>query len=226
MNDDAFNISTHCSRVRRLLSPTRVEVLQAFPLGLMPWHEGNTLAAADFASRTLLGSARIVKVIGWSTERRIGDSPAASPVTLELDRPIAGLAEGSMVWEPESANPDTTLRRCTIQMSCRLQSPVTLEGCDVTALLWFYSEEVEGPFPNNVVVRDCVLRRGRGNPRLAVSVSGPAGARERPSAIHDVRFEGNKVWGDFAVTGVDRLRLAGNEFLEKGAVVRVEGEGR
>lgn len=223
MNDDAFNISTHTSRVRKVISPTRVEVLQAFPLGPMPWHVGNTFAAADFDSRTLLGSARVVKVTGWTTERRIDGYPATSPVVVEIDRPIPGLEAGAMVWEPECANPRTALRRCTIRNSCRLQSPVTLEQCDVTALLWFYGESIEGPFPSNVVVRDCTIRRGRGNPRLAVIFSGPEGERDRPSAIHDVLLERNKIWGDFSILGVDRARLVGNEFLDPGAVVRKEG---
>jgi len=77
-NDDAFNISTHCSRVRKMLSPTRMVVLQSFPLSPMPWHEGATFAAADFEARTLLGTARIVKVIGWTTDRRLRGKPAAS----------------------------------------------------------------------------------------------------------------------------------------------------
>jgi len=223
MNDDAFNISTHCSRVRKRLSPTAVEVMQTYPLDPMPWHEGSTLSAADFGSRTLLGAARIVHVAGWTTERRIDGQPAASPVTLEVDRPIPGLDVGAMVWEPESANPHTTLRRCTIQNSCRFQCPVTLEGCDVTALLWFYGEEIEGPFPSHVVVSDCLLRRGRGNPRLAVSFAGRVGGGDRPSAIHDVVFECNRVWGDFSMVGVDGARLERNEFLEPGANVRIEG---
>jgi hypothetical protein len=223
MNDDAFNLSTHCSRVQRLLSPTEVEVLQTFPLGLMPWYVGNTIAAADFDSRTLLGQARIVSVTGWTTERRIDGKPAASPVAVELDRPIEGLGPGSMVWQPETTNPDTTLRRCRIEMSCRLQSPVRLEACEVTALLWFYGERVEGPFPSNVVIRDCVLRRGRGNPRLAVSFAGRAAGQAGPSAIHDVTVERSKVWGDFSAAGVDGLRLVDNEFREEGAATRIEG---
>jgi hypothetical protein len=222
MNDDAFNISTHCSSVQERVTPTRLVVLQTFPLGPMPWHEGNTLAAADFASRTRLGSARIVGVSGWTTERRLDGKPAVSAVTLDLDRPIAGLEVGAMVWEPETTNPDTTLRRCTILNSCRLQSSVTLEACRVTALLWFYGERVEGPFPSRVVVRDSELRRGRGNPRLAISVAGREEGATRPSAIEEVVFERNQIWGDVAITGVDRVRLLDNQFREVGADLRLE----
>ena len=223
MNDDAFNISTHASRVRKMLSPTELVVLQTFPLNPMPWHEGATLAAADFEARTLLGTARIVRAREWTTERKINGKPAASPVTLQIDRPIESLKPGLMVWEPESANPDTTLRRCRIEASCRLQTPVTLEACDVTALLWFYGERVEGPFPSNVVIRDCLLRRGRGNPRLAVSFAGRRPGQTGSSAIHDVIVERNRIWGDFSMIGVDGAHLEDNRFCEPGAAVRIEG---
>ena len=229
MNDDAFNISTHCSRVRQMLSPREVVVLQAFALNPMPWRRGATFAAADFEAAALLGTARIVKVTRSAEKRLLHGKPAASPVTLLLDRPIEGLAKGAMVWQPESSNPRTTLRRCRIENSCRLQTPVTLDACDVTALLWFHAERVEGPFPSNVTIRDCRLRRGRGNPRLAVSFagggSGKGPAQRAPAAgraIHDIVFERNEVWGDFSMIGVDRARLADNAFLETGAAVRIE----
>lgn len=70
--------------------------------------------------------------------------PAATPVTIKIDRAIEGLGLGTMVWEPEYANPDTALRRCRIEKSCRLQTPVKLEACDMTAFLWFYGERVVG----------------------------------------------------------------------------------
>ncbi|MHC4994645.1 MAG: hypothetical protein ACYTGQ_06270 [Planctomycetota bacterium] len=221
-NDDAFNISTHCSRVKAVESPTRVVVQQAYPLNPMPWHEGATLRAADFDSKTLLGQARIMKVTNSGQPRTLNGKPAATPVTIEFDRPIQGLQKGTMVWEPESTNPDTTLRRCRIKKSCRFQSPVTLESCDVTAFLWFYGNAIEGPFPSQVTVRDCVLRRGRGNPTLAVSFKGPTEPGDRPSALHDVVFESNRVWGGFSMIGVDRARLSDNEFLEPGAAVRIK----
>ena len=223
MGDDALNLSTHCSRVMKVLSPTRIEVLQNFPLNPMPWQVGETCQTADFATRTLFGSAEIVGVEGWRTERRVNGKPAASPVVLELEHAIEGLDVGALVWQPESANPDTMLTDCTIRMSCRLQSPVTFDHCEVTALLWFYSERVEGPFPSDVTVRDCVIRRGRGNPRLAVTFAGRTGGSERPSAIHDVRFEHNQVWGDASFVGIDGLQLLDNQFLEPGAKLRLEG---
>jgi len=99
---------------------------------------------------------------------------------------------------------------------------VTLDACQVTALLWFYGEQAEGPFPSNVIVRDCILRRGRGNPRLAVSFVGRTADCSRPSAIHDIVFERNQVWGDFSMVGVDNVRVVDNEFREPGAFVRFE----
>jgi hypothetical protein len=222
MNDDAFNISTHCSRVREINSQTEIAVRQAYPLNYMPWHAGATVAAADFENRTLLGSARILKVTESAETKKIGNSPGAPQVTLVLDRPIPGLKRRAMVWEPQSANPDTTLRRCRIEKSCRLQSPVKLEKCDVTAFLWFYAARPEGPFPSGSIVRGCVLRRGRGNQRNAVSFMGRAKGASGRSALHGIVFERNKVRGGFSMVGVDDARLSGNEFLEEGAPVMIE----
>jgi hypothetical protein len=67
---------------------------------------------------------------------------------LTLDHEVPGVAKGDPVSAVEAANPDTTLRRCTIRNSCRFQSRVTLEDCDVTAFLWFYGEHIEGPLPS------------------------------------------------------------------------------
>jgi len=230
MNDDAFNVSTHTGAVQRVLSETRIEVGQKFPLLPIPWQAGATLLAADEASRRLLGSAQVLEAQAGPTPPPIQGMPAAPSYTLTLDRRIEGLTPGTMVWDPAQCNPDTTLRRCRIGMSCRMQSPVRLEGCEVTALLWFYSEHVEGAFPSNVTVRDCILRRGRGNPTLAVVFSGApspeAGGLDAglpPRAIHDVLLERNEVWGGLRIEGVERLTLRGNRYCEPGAEVTLRG---
>lgn len=222
MNDDAFNISTHVSHITQVVSPTEVIVLQTYPLKRMPWREGATFAAADFDARTLLGKSKIAKVTNSTEERFIKDMPAATPVTLTLEKPIKGLNKGALVWQPETSNPDVTLRRCRIEKSCRMRSPMMIEECDVTALLWFYASKIEGPFPSSITVRDSVLRRGRGNPRTAVSFVGRATAGNGPSAVHDIVFERNEVWGDFLMRGVDNARVVGNRFLEEGAKTVIE----
>lgn len=231
MNDDAFNISTHSSSVLQRLTATEVEVGQRFPLLPIPWYEGGRLRAADDATGRLLGEANIVEAVRGPEPPPIAGMPAAPMWRLRLDRALEGLAPGSRVWDPDQCNPDTTLRRCRIRMSCRLQSPVQVEDCDVAALLWFYAEGVEGGFPAGVRVVNSVLRRGRGNPTLALAVGGgPEGAaRGRPEswacprAVHDVTLEGNEVWGALVAEGVERLRVRGNRFGEAGAAVRLEG---
>jgi hypothetical protein len=230
MNDDAFNISSHTSLVQKVLSSTEIEVTQKFPLGFIPWRESDTLTAADAEAQRLLGEVRVAKVKQGPEPAPVQGWPAAPVTTLELNRPIPGLAPGAMVWARESSNPNTTLRRCTIQMSCRLQAPVTLDDCDVTALLWFYSEEVEGPFPARSLLRNCVLRRGRGNPVYAVIVSGGPKpgvggphAADPPRAIHDIAVLNNDIWGAFTMNGIQDCRIENNRFLEPGASIELNG---
>ncbi len=228
MNDDAFNISTHSSVVREIIDPAHIEVRQKFPLLPIPWEEGATLVAVDEAARRILGTAKVLHVETGPSPPPIQGKPAAPRATLTLDRPIAGLAKDTMVWDPAQCNPDTTLRRCRIDMSCRMQSPIRIEECEVNGLLWFYSEQVEGGFPHHVVIRDSILRRGRGNPVNTVVFSGApdgdaADAGARPRAIHQVTIENNEIWGGLAVHGVEGLTLTGNRFLEENAPAVVAG---
>ncbi len=233
MTDDAFNISTHCSEVSRILSADRIEVRQRFPLLHMPWRQGAELVAVDPRTSRLLGVGRVREVHEGPMPEPIQGEPAAPVSELRLESPVPGLAVGSTVWDRLSANPNTTLRRCRIEMSCRMQSPVTMEGCDVTALLWFYSEPIEGPYPGPVVVRNCTIRRGRGNPAHALIVSGgvregeaTAEALASPRAIRNVTIENNRIYGGFVVEGVEDLRVVGNRFLEPGAPIRIETNHR
>ncbi|HSV74733.1 MAG TPA: hypothetical protein VLH79_13315 [Chthonomonadales bacterium] len=229
MNDDAFNISTHTSVVEEAPAPTQIVVRQKFPLGFVPWRAGATLAAADERARRRLGQARIVRAVEGPAPPPIEGQPAAPRVTIELDRPIEGLGPGAMVWDPEQTNPRTTIRRCRIAMSCRLQSPVTIEASQVTALLWFYGEPVEGPFPSRVRLLGNDLRRGRGNPTHAVVFSGAPdpdagpGADRPPRAIHNVTIRGNAIRGGFVLVGAEHVRLEHNRFLEPGAPVLLSG---
>jgi hypothetical protein len=213
MNDDAFNIATFLSRVAGVEGP-RVRVRQNFPLGYVRWRVGDTLAGYATNTATLLERARVLAV-----EEKPGSNPEHAPhVTLTLDHAVPRLTAGDQVWAVEAANPDTTLCRCTIRMSCRFQSRVTLEGCDVTALLWFYGEKIEGPLPSGSVVRHCRLRLGRGNPELAVACSGrlndlpaPAATTSMPPLV-DLLFEENEIDGRFDLRHAQKVQLLNNRF--------------
>ena len=141
---------------------------------------------------------------------------------LKLDRNLDGLARGCLVWDITASNPDTTIRRCRIGNSCRFQSPVTLDGCESNALLFFYSDPVEGPFPSGSVVRNCVLRQGRGNPRNAVSIQGlrhgtKSGSRPISAAALPLRgmlFENNEIHGGISASHAASLVFRGNRFAE------------
>jgi hypothetical protein len=154
-----------------------------------------------------------------------GQRPAAPTLTIETDRPIPLLETGDTIWQPASTNPDTVLRNCTIKKSCRMQCSLTMEACDVTALLWFYSEGIEGPGPQSVFIRNSTLRRGRGNTQNAVIFAGAPrdensdSTKLTPRLLQRVELTGNKIYGGFSVKGAENVTLQNNQFLEKGALL-------
>lgn len=217
MNDDAFNIKTLLSRVARTIAPDTIEVLQLFPLGILPWAEGDVLEAYSVGEGRLLGRRRIVRVAGTQETDWTGDSPRSPYITLQLASPIEGLAEDDRVWNVTTANPDTTIRDCVIRTSCRLQCPMTIENTEITALAWFYGESIEGPLPSNVTVRNCTLRLGRGNPHLAVAFTA-ALTPEPPSepVLSGIVLENNVIDGELSIAHARDVTLAGNRFEDTG----------
>jgi hypothetical protein len=229
MNDDAFNVSTHTWRVSRIIGPERFEIQQRFPLQFMPPGVGGSLQATSADGQLRLGQARIVKVSGAPEGTAVyhpGEGerhPRAPELEVVVESPIQGLAVGSVVWDKTNANPTVTIRNCRIRNSCRFQSAVTLEYCDVAAFIWFYGNELEGPMPSGSIVRHNILKRGRGNPRLALSILGelhtdpraacrivPQTRREFP--LVDILLEGNRIHGGMTIDRVHGLTLRGNVF--------------
>ncbi|RMF88549.1 MAG: hypothetical protein D6741_19085 [Planctomycetota bacterium] len=211
-NDDAFNLSYHSSRVVRIDRPDRIVVRQIYPLNFMPWHVGDEVVFADPETNVRTASA-VLRAVEPSLVPSPWDRTRAQPTTLVFDRPV-DVSPGHIAWQPSHANPHTTLRRCRIENSCRIQTSTTLEECDVTAFLWFYREGIEGPGPAFVRLRDCTLRRGRGNPQLAVSILGRTPHADGPSIVERVELVGNRIYGRFLARGVDTLVMRNNAFIE------------
>ncbi len=217
MNDDAFNTASFSSHITEVVSSTRIRIRQNFPLGIVPWRAGDQITVYGLSARRLLGRARIVEQTGDAQTVYLNGHPTSPLLELELDTPITDMVVGDNVWNDSSANPDTLIRRCRIRMSCRLQSPVTLEDCDITALIWHYGENIEGPLPSRVVVKRCTIRQGRGNPYGAV-ILGPAytdasGAIVEPvePVIHDVILQDNVIAGQVHLSDVGNAVLERNQ---------------
>ena len=219
MNDDAFNIATHSSRVVEVLSPATVRVRQNFPLGFVPFEVGDTLAGYSVTNGKLLGRAKISGAIAEGKIDTANLDRPAPPLMLALDRPLAGMKKGDVVWNESSANPDTTLRRCKIFNSCRFQSPVTIDDCDITAFCWFYGDNIEGPLPRNVVIKNSRLRVGRGNRELVASftslIQGPDGKHVLPQqpVIDNVLLQSNTLDGLLDIGFAENVTLSANRFL-------------
>ena len=183
----------------------------------------------------LLGSARIASV---REAKAVSVKPPVAPIfEIALAEPIVGIEGGAtLVWNATTANPQTTLRRCRMDTSCRFRSPLTLEECRLNALMWFTGDEIEAPVPRNITVKRCVFRLGQGNPQNVVVVNGPSFSGRGPAqpVIFDVLFEGNRIQGDFRLSDAARVVLRDNNFadarrtiaLGNVAAVRLEGNRR
>jgi hypothetical protein len=212
MNDDAFNISCHTSRIRKILTPTRIEISQNFPLGIARMRPGDTLRFYHTGRGVDPGSARIVT------------AEYVKPVfTLELDREIPGLEAGkTLVWNESTANPKSMIRNSRVDVSSRFRSGVTIENCDFGAFCWFTGDEIETPLPSKVIVRNSSFRTGQGNPSLAISVGGPHFDGHGPTepVMRDYRFENNRIAGDFRLADVRGAVLEKNTFTDPKRTIR------
>lgn len=220
MNDDAFNVSTHMSRVVRVVSPTEIQVRQVYPLEIVPFEPGDAITFYSLKRGGIAGTARLNRCDGLQeTEYLDNERPAAPLLTLHLSDPIATLEPGDRLWNDTSANPDTTIRHCRIYQSCRFQSPVTIEDCEITAFSWYHSENVEGPIPSRTVIKNSLLRLGRGNPVLAASFDGSIALANRSpasplqAAIGHVLLQDNTIDGQVRFARIGQLELIKNRFL-------------
>jgi hypothetical protein len=224
MNDDAFNISTHCRSVVAVLSPQRFTARQLYPLNPIPWVIGEQVVGLDPSTGRVKGSAVVTAL--ETQPRQHGGQPAAPLLTVTTDQAIPDLAVQDKLWQPASTNPDTLIRNCTIRQSCRMQSSLTMESCSVTALLWFYGESIEGPGPQRVTLRNCVLRRGRGNRTNALIVSGTGRNRGHllrpPRLIEEVELSNCRIYGGVTIRGAGKVVLKNNRLLEDSALFEVE----
>jgi hypothetical protein len=222
LGDDAFNLSTHCSRVTAIESPSRITVAQEFPLQHMPFQVGDTLILMDPDNNRKLAE-RTIRAVTTIPSRRPPRAthllPWAPSSVLTLDRPLAeGLRTGLVAWSRESANPKSVIRRCVIRRSCRLQTNTLIEDCDVQALLWFYGAKIEGPGPEFVAVRNSRLRSNGLSPDRAnaLVISGWEGSRSRKAPgsedalLRQVEIADNEIRGRVRVAKALKVVESGN----------------
>lgn len=229
MNDDAFNVSTHTWKVSEVIAPDRFRIEQRFPLQFIPPTLGGSLQAISADGQLRLGQASIIEIIGIPDGDAVfypgeGEQhPRAPTLEIVLEEPIDGLTKGTVVWDATNANPSVVIRNCRIRNSCRFQSPVVLEYCDIAAFLWFYGDELEGPMPSGSIVRHNILKQGRGNSELALSFLGElhtdprADSRTVPSKrsefpLSDIVLEGNRIYGGLSIDRVYGVVLRRNVF--------------
>jgi hypothetical protein len=222
-NDDAFNICSLASSLVKVSSDREITIKQNFPLSIVPYHAGDLIRIYDVPHGKFLDSARVVTSRGFE---QTGE-PYAPEITLMLDRPVQGMHTGDQVWNESSANPHTTLRHCRILNSCRFQSSVIIDGCDIKALSWFYGDNTEGPIPSNILIKNSNLFLGRGNPTSVVVFSSNMTSNGVPAppkepVIANIILQNNTIDGGLKIGYADKVCLLNNQFLLPRSAISLE----
>jgi len=212
LQDDAFNISSMTWRVENVKAPDKIVIRQVFPASRMKeMRPGDVLVAYSVPQGRILGRARIVQ----ATNPPIAGGRLVKEIRLETALP--GLDRETCVWDEALCNPRNTIRNCSVVGTSRLRCPVLIENCRIQGLLWFYGDTIEGPLPRNVIVRNCLLTKGKGNPRLLLATGSDfrtRGGRRYPMQAADYRnftFEENRAeGGDLDFRNWTGLRLIRN----------------
>ena len=104
---------------------------------------------------------------------------------------------------------------------------MTLDDCDITAFCWFYGDNIEGPLPRDVVIRNCRLRVGRGNPEMVASftslIAGADGKRVPPRqpVIANVLLQDSAIDGTLDIGFAENVTLSANRFLPPRGRLRI-----
>ena len=224
LGDDAFNISTHSSRIRKINTPTDIEIRQQFPIQYIPFEVGDTLVVMDGANNEIVAERRILAI--EETAVKTADREAASYdtqftgnapiVRLRLDAPIEGMQVGQVAFNRQSSNPINIIRGCSMDRSSRFQANVELEKCRIEAFTWFYGDPIEGPGPEMVSVRDCEVRarmtfNGWGGSKVLADYE----PQTDSAMLKAVTLDGNELWGPVTIQKALEVKLSGNRFPSK-----------
>jgi hypothetical protein len=213
-NDDAFNISSFASSVLSVNADESITIKQDYPLNIVPYEVGDIVKIYDVLNGRFLGKAKVKSSKGFVQT----GVPKAPEIRLVLDRPIEDIHAGCQLWNESSANPKTTLFHCEIYNSCRFQSAIIIDSCEIKALSWFYGDNTEGPIPSNILIKNSKLFLGRGNPTSVVVFSGNMTSNgvliaPKEPVISNVVLENNVIDGALRIAYADNVSLLGNKFL-------------
>jgi len=223
MGDDAFNIATFMSTVKTVFSGNHIQIKQNYALNIVPYEIGDVVVVYDITGGKILGRTRVSSSAGFYQP----EDPGAPLITLQLEDLVPGVDTECAVWNESSANPNTILRRCTIRKSCRFQSSVTIDKCDIIALSWFYGANIEGPLPRDVVVKNSRLYLGRGNDVSSVIFStnmtnGGTAYVPKSQPISNVLLQNNDIDGNLVIKHSQNVSVVGNSFSIQSSAIQIK----
>lgn len=210
-SDDAFNLNTLASGVRKVISDKHIIIQPNFPLTIAPMKVGDKLEAYNFDKGKMLGSGRILHVI------KVDVAGERTPeFDIKLDRPLKGVqAGGTLIWNATASNPNTILDGCRVDESCRFRSSVTIENSVFNALALFTGGLIEAPLPSDVVVTNCKFYLGQGNPTYSIVVNAPTIKGKRPSepVLKNFLFSHDLICGGTTIGHARHVVFSNSRFI-------------
>lgn len=214
LGDDDYNFCILSSKIKQVLSPTKLIIKQKFPIQYNPMRVGETLMVMN-SQNQLVGSARIATYEEASLQdgsEIIAGGRYCPSVTIILETAIPGLEKDLHVWSKEAANPDTTMRNCTATFSIRMQTSLTVEKCTFTCYNVAYGfsprrQNVEGPGAEFLKISDSVFKVGRGSGMVVQS--GGKGSFET-TRVRNVHIENSTFHAPLHISKAKAVTLRNN----------------
>ncbi|MCX6895985.1 MAG: glycosyl hydrolase family 28-related protein, partial [Verrucomicrobia bacterium] len=149
LGDDCFNISSMTAGLHRRESGNTVVARRSwFPgLGFSEFAPGDLISFCDLDGKGIIFSARATAVEPFAEK-------SLKLVRLAFANPLPALSENCLIYNLDIPSPGAIIRNSHITGSCRMRAPLLIERSTFTGFNWFYGDDIEGPFPRRVMIRD------------------------------------------------------------------------
>ncbi len=212
LGDDSFNISSMTAGLHRQESASTIVALRRFwpSAGYPDFSPGDLLSFFDPAGKSIIFSARATAV-------ELFEEKSLKLVRLSFTNMLPALPANCLIYNMAIAAPGTIIRNSHITGSCRMRAPLLIEHSMFTGFNWYYGDDIEGPFPRRVMIRQSHFVNGdtqnnRGDTLLFASPRFSATTKATEYDADDIILENNIFDGAVVFDHCRNLAVIGNQF--------------